>query len=58
MYIGLHVKCPLLLSDFNGIEFSQFYENVMKIFALRRGGGRRVFPCVRTDSHDETNNRF
>jgi len=66
MYIGLHVKYPLFLSDFN--ETRIFWTDLRKIFkykiswksvqwetglfhANRRTEGR-------TDKHDERNGRF
>jgi len=33
MYIGLHVKYPFLLSDFNGIEFSR--QSFRKLFRFQ-----------------------
>jgi hypothetical protein len=50
---GLHVKYPLLLSDFheNGIFFTDF----LKIFNIKfhenPSSGNRVAPCGRTDRH-------
>jgi hypothetical protein len=51
MYIGLHVKFPLLLSDFNEIEFSrQVFEKYSNIkFHKLPYSGSRVVPCGRTD---------
>jgi len=55
MYIGVHVKCPLLFLDFNQLEFSQqifekysnikFHENPYSWF--------RIAICGRTDSRTE-----
>ena len=42
MYIGLLVKYPLFMSDFNeNTQISNFYENP--------SSGRRVIPCGQTD---------
>jgi hypothetical protein len=53
MYIGLHVKYPLFLSDFN--EFRIFF-TVSKNSQI---SAQWVPSCsMRTDRHDETNSRF
>jgi len=55
MYIGLHVKYPLFLSDFNEIRvFSNGVEKSPDIkFHKNPSSGSRVVPCGRTDRHDE-----
>ena len=60
--IGLHVECPLFLSDFNetGIFFRP---KILKYqFHNNRPSRSRVVPCGRTDGqtcgHDEANSRF
>jgi hypothetical protein len=49
MYIGLHVKCPLFLSDFNKLEFSRLvfkkYSDIK--FNKDLSSGSRVFSCRR-----------
>jgi hypothetical protein len=51
MYIGLHVKYPLLLSDFNETRiFSTDVENFSHIkFNTNTSGGSRVVSCESTD---------
>ena len=46
-YIGLHVKCPLVLS----VQFSLyiFEKSSNKIFHANPSSGSRVLPCGRTD---------
>ena len=64
MYIGLHVKCPLFFSDFNGKvnsldRFSKKFSNIK--FHENPSSGRRVISSGwmdRTDRHDETNRCF
>jgi len=58
MYIGLHVKCPVFLSDFHETWiFSTIFSkniqisNFMKICSV----GGRVVACGQTDRHDEAN---
>jgi hypothetical protein len=66
-YIGLHVKCPLLLSDFN--YTSVFTTDFRKIYNCQISLGK--IPPVeaeffqedgpadgQTDRHDEANSRF
>ena len=60
MYIGLHVKYPLFMSDLNdfGIfstDFRKKYSNIK--FYEYSSRGSRVVPFGRTDGH-ESNNRF
>ena len=54
MYIGLHVKYPLLLSDFNDTLISrQILEKYSNIkFNENPSSGSRVVSCGRTDRHD------
>jgi len=60
MYIGVYVKYPLFLSDFNELEFSQQilekYSNTK--FRENPSSGSRVVPYGRTDRHDEANSLF
>ena len=63
MYVGLHVKYPLVLSDCNKTLI--FWINFRKINVKFHGNsstGNRVVPCGRTgrytDRHDEANSRF
>jgi hypothetical protein len=73
MYIGLHVKYPILLLDFNETNFlyrvskNPQISNFMKIrpvgaelfHAERQTGGQTDRQTDRhTDRHDEANNRF
>ena len=61
MYIGLHVKYLLLLSDFNEtwIFSTDFRKKTTNIkFNENPSCGSRVIPCGRTDRHDEDNSRF
>jgi len=45
MSIGLHVKCPLFLSDFDGTFFGQIFEKSSNIkFHANPSGGSRVVP--------------
>jgi hypothetical protein len=65
-YIGLHVKCPLFLPDFNEIWI--FLDRVSKntqisTFMKIRPVGAELFHADRrtdgrTDRHDEANSRF
>ena len=53
MYIILHVKYPLFLSDFNesGI-FSMYFRKINNIkFYKIPSSGSRVFLCRKTDRH-------
>jgi len=60
MYVGLHVKYSLFLSDFN--ETNIFLEDFRKCsnIKFRENTFRksRVVPCGRTDRYDEANSRF
>jgi hypothetical protein len=51
MYIGIHVKYPLVLSDFNETEFSrQIFEKYPNIeLNGNLSSGSRVVPCGQTD---------
>jgi len=51
MYIGLHVKYPLYLPDYNKTEFSrQFVEKYSNInFYENPSSGSRVVPCEQKD---------
>ena len=55
MYIGLHAKYPLFLSDFNSTEFSQqIIEKSSNIkFKKNPSSGNRVVPCRWTDRQTE-----
>jgi hypothetical protein len=60
MYIGIDVKCPLFLSDFNETWISrQMFEKASNIkFHENPSNGSRVVPCGWTDRHDKANSRF
>jgi hypothetical protein len=47
MYIGFHVKYPLLLPDFNDIWILEKYSRI--IFYASPSSGSRAGPCRRTD---------
>jgi hypothetical protein len=51
MYIGLHVKYPLFVSDFN--ETGIFSTDFLKILRIRfrenLSSGNQVVPCRQTD---------
>ena len=51
MYVGLHVKYTLFLSDFMRLEFSrQIFENTSNTnFHENPSSGSRVVPCGRTE---------
>jgi hypothetical protein len=53
VYIGLHVKYPLFLSDFNETWIlSTCYKKILKHhFFLNSAGGKRGVPCGRTDGN-------
>ena len=61
MYIGLHVKYPLFLSDFNEpwtsrqILGNTEISNIMKILPV---GAELFHEGRQTDRHDEADNRF
>ena len=57
MYISLHVKCPLFLSNFINVDISrQMFEKSSNIkFHENPSSGSRVVPCGRKDTHDEAN---
>ena len=58
MYIGLHVKCRLLLLDYNEnwIFWTVFFFRNTKISF--KSFQWEPSCCMRTDRHDETNSRF
>jgi len=63
MYIGLHVKYPLFLTDFDeprifSTEFrkKKNYSNVK--FYANPSSGSRVVPCGQTDINDKANRLF
>jgi hypothetical protein len=60
MYIGLHVKCPLFLSDFNenGIFSTVFRKHSNIKFNENPFSASRVVTWGQTDEHDENNTRF
>jgi hypothetical protein len=65
MYIGLHVKYSLFLSDFNETRFfpTDFRKKSSNVkFHENPSSRSRVVPCGRagrrTDGHDEANSRF
>jgi len=51
MYVGLHVKYPLFLSDFKTFEFSQniFEKFSITSFHKNPSNANRVVPCGQTD---------
>jgi len=52
MYIDLHVKCPLFLSNFNEtLTFSKNFRKTSKNIKFHKNSskGSRVIPCGRTD---------
>ena len=55
MYIGLHVKCPLFLSDFNEtLIFSKVFGKNSNIkFHENPSSGSRVVPCGQTEGERE-----
>lgn len=60
-YLILHVRCPLILSDFKQICNSRTF--FVKLHCIRFYEkpfvGSRIDPCRRqTDRHDENNSRF
>jgi hypothetical protein len=63
-YIGVYVKNPLSLSDFNEIViFSTYFQKILKFkFYKNTSSGNRVVPCGRTDGqtdkHHEANSGF
>ena len=61
MYTGLHVKCPLFLSDFDEtlINFDKISKNTQISNAIKmRPVGAESIPCGRTDRHGEANGRI
>ena len=62
MYIGLRVKCPLLLSDFKqtGIFRADFSKNTQmrNFITMCPVGGDLLLACGQTDIHEEANSRF
>jgi hypothetical protein len=64
MHLGLHVKCPLLLSDFNENNFStDFRKMLTSNFVKIRPVGTELFHAdgrtdEQTERHDEANSRF
>jgi hypothetical protein len=60
MHTGLHVKCPLFLSDFNETWiFSAQFRKILHIKLHENlSSGSRVVPCGQTDRHDEANDIF
>jgi hypothetical protein len=59
-YIGLNLKWPLFLQDFNKtLIFLTFKKNTHIIkFHESPSSGSRLVACGRTDRHDEANSRF
>ena len=57
MYIGLHVKCRLLLLDFNGTGI--FWTDFRKMIKFHENPSRgsQIVTFGRTDGHDEANSR-
>jgi hypothetical protein len=61
MYIGLHVKYRLFLSDFNETRFffDSFSKNIqiLNVMKIRAVGAELLHADRRTDRHDEANSR-
>ena len=64
MYIGLHVKCQLVLLEFNGtgVFWTDFLKkkkrkNLNIKFHKNASSASRVVACGPTDRHEETNSR-
>jgi hypothetical protein len=53
MYVRLHVKCLLFLSDFNAGQIFEKYSNVR--FHENPSSGNRVVLCGRTDGQTDRN---
>ena len=63
MYVGIHVKCSLYLSDFNeDWIFLTDFRKILLHFMKNPSSGNRVVPCEQTDRqtdrHEETKKRF
>jgi len=61
MYIGLYVNYRLFVSDFNETRFflDRFSKNTLiPNFMKIRPVGAEIFPCGRTERHDEADGRF
>jgi len=60
MNIGLHVKCPLFLSDFHGNSiFSTDFRKSSDIkFHKNPSGENRIVPCGQTDRHEAAHSSF
>ena len=59
MYVGLHVKCPLFLSDFHdNLIFSTASRNVLKHKISLKSVQWEPSCSMRTDGHDEASSRF
>jgi len=59
MYLGPHVKYPLLLVDFNETWiFVADLRKMLKYIFLNASSRSLVVPCGRTGRYDEANNRF
>ena len=60
MYIGLHVKYPLFLLDFNNtlIFLTDFEKYSNTKFQENPSSGSRDVPCGQTDRHDEAKSRY
>jgi len=60
MHVGLHVKCPLFLSDFNEFNFlHRFSKNTHTNFTKILPVEAELFQADgQTDKYDETNSRF
>jgi len=59
LYIGLHVKCPLYLSDFNETWITRWIFQTITIYHISRKSVQweQSF-SMRTDRHDEANSHF
>jgi hypothetical protein len=59
-YLGLHVKCPIFLPDFNKICIlsTDFYDSPISNFHGNPSTGVRAATCGQTDGHYEGSRRF
>jgi hypothetical protein len=58
MYIGLHVKYPLFLSDLNSLDSFSKNPQISNFMKIRPVGAELFHADIRTDIQDEANSRF